>query len=187
MRWAVSSWSSPPTRGRGQASRASALARKQARPDAGNEELNRPAQYGILNPSDDGNGGNPDVNFVCRLDRELYKVVTDDIRTEEVVITDERIQHIRENHPNDYERFNSYLPKIIQEPDYIIRDKRPQTGIVLKEIVVGETNEHFRIALRLAAARDPAHYKNSIITFLKIRESEWERLIRNKEILYSAK
>ena len=59
--------------------------------------------------------------------------------------------------------------------------------MVLKEIVVGETNEHFRIALRLAAARDPVHYKNSILTFLKIRESEWKRLINNKEILYRAK
>lgn len=127
------------------------------------------------------------MNFVCKLDRELYKVVTEDIRTDEVIITDERIQHIQERHPNDYERFNSYLPEIIQEPDYIIRDKRPQTGMVLKEIVVGETNEHFRIALRLAAVRDPANYKNSILTFLKIRESEWERLINNKEILYRAK
>ena len=45
---------------------------------------------------------NPDVNFVCKLDKELYKVVTEDIRTDEVIITDERIQHIQERHPDDY-------------------------------------------------------------------------------------
>ena len=173
--------------GASEARTTTALAQKQERLDTVNAELNQAAQRGILNPSQDGNGRNPDVNFVCKLDRELYKVVTEDIRTDEVIITDERIQHIQERHPNDYERFNSYLPEIIQEPDYIIRDKRPQTGMVLKEIVVGETNEHFRIALRLAAVRDPANYKNSILTFLKIRESEWERLINNKEILYRAK
>ena len=132
-------------------------------------------------------GVNPDVNFVCKLDKELYKVITEDIRTDEVIITDERIQHIQERHPDDYERFSAYLAEIVQNPDYIIRDPRPQTGMLLKEITVGETSEHFRVALRLAASQDPAHYKNSIITFLKIRQKEWERLIHNKEILYKAK
>ena len=132
-------------------------------------------------------GVNPDVNFVCKLDKELYKVITEDIRTDEVIITDERIQHIQERHPDDYERFSAYLAEIVQNPDYIIRDPRPQTGMLLKEITVGETGEHFRVALRLAASQDPAHYKNSIITFLKIRQKEWERLIHNKEILYKAK
>ena len=132
-------------------------------------------------------GVNPDVNFVCKLDKELYKVITEDIRTDEVIITDERIQHIQERHPDDYERFSAYLAEIVQNPDYIIRDLRPQTGMLLKEITVGETGEHFRVALRLAASQDPAHYKNSIITFLKICQKEWERLIHNKEILYKAK
>lgn len=132
-------------------------------------------------------GVNPDVNFVCKLDKDLYKVITEDIRTDEVIITDERIQHIQERHPDDYERFSTYLAEIVQNPDYIIRDPRPQTGMLLKEITVGETGEHFRIALRLAASQDPTQYKNSIITFLKIRPKEWERLIRNKEILYKAK
>lgn len=131
-------------------------------------------------------GVKPDVNFVCKLDKERYKVITEDIRTDEVILTDERIQHIQEHHPDDYERFSAYLAEIVQNPDYIIRDPRPQTGMLLKEITVGETGEHFRIALRLASSQDPEHYKNSIITFLRIRQKEWERLIHNKEILYKA-
>lgn len=161
--------------------------RREARQaDADRKRYTNPAASGILDPSN-RIGVNPDVNFVCKLDKELYKVVTEDIRTDEVIITDERIQHIQERHPDDYERFSTYLAEIIQSPDYIIRDPRPQTGMLLKEITVGETGEHFRIALRLAASQDPAHYKNSIITFLKIRQKEWERLIHNKEILYKAK
>ena len=70
-------------------------------------------------------GVNPDVNFVCKLDKELYKVITEDIRTDEVIITDERIQHIQERHPDDYERFSAYLAEIVQNPDYIIRDPPP--------------------------------------------------------------
>lgn len=153
---------------------------------AAQKHYTSPTASVILNTSN-RIGVNSDVNFVCRLDKDLYKVVAEDIRTDEVIITDERIQHIQERHPDDYERFSTYLAEIVQSPDYIIRDSRPQTGMLLKEIIVGETGEHFRIALRLAAAQDPAHYKNSIITFLKIREKEWERLIHNKEILYKAK
>ena len=141
---------------------------------------------GILTESNQRNGRNPEVNFVCKLNRELYKVVTEDIRTDEVIITDERIKHIQERHPNDYERFSRYLSEIIQNPDYIIRDERPNTATILKEFPANENSEHFRIALRLATSRDPVHYKNSIITFLKIRQKEWDRMIRNKEILYKS-
>ena len=168
---------SVPKFGRSEASRASAQVRKAYTNQAASAILDTSNKIGV----------NPDVNFVCKLDKELYKVITEDIRTDEVIITDERIQHIQERHPDDYERFSTYLAEIVQNPDYIIRDPRPQTGMLLKEITVGETGEHFRIALRLAASQDPAHYKNSIITFLKIRQKEWERLIHNKEILYKAK
>lgn len=168
---------SVPKFGRSEASRASAQVRKTYTNQAASAILDASNKIGV----------NPDVNFVCKLDKELYKVITEDIRTDEVIITDERIQHIQERHPDDYERFSAYLAEIVQNPDYIIRDPRPQTGMLLKEITVGETGEHFRVALRLAASQDPAHYKNSIITFLKIRQKEWERLIHNKEILYKAK
>ena len=168
---------SVPKFGRSEASRASAKARKTYTNQAASAILDASNKIGV----------NPGVNFVCKLDKELYKVITEDIRTDEVIITDERIQHIQERHPDDYERFSAYLAEIVQNPDYIIRDPRPQTGMLLKEITVGETGEHFRVALRLAASQDPAHYKNSIITFLKIRQKEWERLIHNKESLYKAK
>lgn len=119
---------------------------------------------------------------VGRIDIEKYRCVAEEIITDEVVITDERIAHIREHHPNDYERFSGYLSLIISEPDYIIEDVRPNTAVVLKEIV--ENKERFRLALRLVTPGDHPKYKNSIITFMKIREKEWNRLIRNKTVLY---
>ena len=125
---------------------------------------------------------NPSVHPVTKLDIEKYKCVSENITTDEVIITDERIQHIKDRHPNDYERYAQYLPEIVGNPDYIIRDKRPYTAVVLKQIV--ENNERFRISLRLKTPTDNPDYKNSVLTFLKIREDEWERLVRNKEVLY---
>ena len=34
------------------------------------------------------------MNFVCRLDKELYKVVSDEIQTDEVIITNQQILHV---------------------------------------------------------------------------------------------
>lgn len=89
-------------------------------------------------------------------------------------------------HPNDYERFGKYLPEILACPDYILRDDShpTTTAMVLKEITDTENGECFRIALRLSTSADDSSYKNSIITFLKVRKKEYMRLLRNKTILY---
>lgn len=40
------------------------------------------------------------------------------------------------------------------------------------------------MVVRLVTSCDNPEYKNSIITFMKIDEKEWKRLLRNKKILY---
>ena len=119
---------------------------------------------------------------VGKIDKEVYKCITEDIITDEVIITDVQIKHIQERHPNDYERFSSYFAQIVEKPDYIIESKKPNTELILKEIQ--KENEVFKTVLRLATSNDNPQYKNSIITFMKIDEREWNRLLRNKKILY---
>ena len=120
--------------------------------------------------------------FVCKIDRGIYSVVTPNIRTDEVIITEERIQHIRERHPNDFERFSGYFRLILESPDYIVEANRRNTVLVLKEIK--KDGELFKLILRLCTSEDAEEIKNSIITFMKIDNREWRRLVRNKKILY---
>ena len=122
------------------------------------------------------------VHTVGKIDREIYKCVTEDIVTDEVIITDNQIQHIKERHPKDYERFASYLGEIVKNPDYIIEATKPNTALILKSIK--KDDEVFKTVLRLVTSTDSQDYKNSIITFMKIDEKEWNRLLRNKKILY---
>lgn len=126
--------------------------------------------------------GNVEVHTVGKIDREIYKCITEDLRTEDVIITDERIQHIKERHPNDYERFCGYLTQIVEKPDYIVETNKPNTALVLKEFTYG--SEQFKTVVRLTTSCDNPDFKNSIITFMKINEKEWSRLLRNKLILY---
>lgn len=123
------------------------------------------------------------MTIIGRIDIEKYKCITPDIATDEVIITDERIAHIKAHHPEDYERFFSYIPAIIELPDFIIADRKPNTAIVLK--TMGEKDERFRLILRLVTSNDNPSYKNSVLSFWKTHNSEWERLIKNKKILYS--
>lgn len=120
--------------------------------------------------------------LVGRIDREIYQCVTDDIVTDEVIITDKQIQHIKSRHPLDYERFSKYFNDIISNPDYIIESEMPYTAVILKEIV--DDGKRFQTVLRLCTLNEPEGYKNSIITFLKIDEKRWERYLRTKKILY---
>ena len=123
------------------------------------------------------------VHSVGKIDRDIYKCITDDIVTNEVIITDERIGHIKERHPNDYERYCEYLKLIIESPDYIVETNKPNTALILKEIKESEERQ-FKTVLRLTTSTDNPDFKNSIITFMKIDEKEWKRLLRNKQILY---
>ena len=122
------------------------------------------------------------MHIVGRIDKEIYKCITEDIITDEVIITDVQICHIQERHPHDYEHFFSYFGQIVADPDYIISSRKPDTALILKAI--RDENKVSKLVLRLATSKDNPQYKNSIITFMKIDEKEWNRLLRNKKILY---
>ena len=145
------------------------------------ERLAKSGESGIIKPSA-GNGGKPDVHFVGKIDRKIYRVVTEDITTDEVVITERQMEHIRERHPGDFEKYAGYFVDMLTTPDYILEANKPDTAFVLKEF--SEDGNRMRMILRLKTSSDPEGYKNSIITFLKIREKEWNRCIRNMKTLY---
>lgn len=123
------------------------------------------------------------MRLVGKLNKEIYRCVSENIQAEEVIITEERIQHIKERHPNDYEKYCIFLTEVVECPDYIIETNKPNTALILKEIV-GEDGEIFKTVLRLITVTDNSEFKNSIITFMRINRKEWNRLLKNKRIIY---
>ena len=119
---------------------------------------------------------------ICDLDMALYRCVSPDIQTSEVIITEERIKHVKLRHPDSYERFRSFIPLMIAEPDYITEANKPNTAVILKEFA--ENGEKFKLILRLKTADFPGEYKNSVISFWHIGETTWKKTIKNKKILY---
>ncbi|MCM1330742.1 MAG: PBECR2 nuclease fold domain-containing protein [Ruminococcus sp.] len=125
-----------------------------------------------------------DVKIIGRLNIEIFKCIDSGIISDEVIITEERIQHIKERHPNDYERYCLYMKEVVENPEYIIEANKPRSALILKSF--SEGNEQFKTVLRLVTPEDNKDFKNSVITFMKINEKEWNRLIKNKKILYKS-
>ena len=122
------------------------------------------------------------MHIISKINKNIYKCVTEDITTEEVIITDNQINHIKNRHPNDYENFSSYFSDILSDPDFILESNKPNTAFILKQIT--ENDLTVQLILRLQTSQDPKGYKNSIITFLKIDIKTWNKYLRNKKILY---
>ena len=124
------------------------------------------------------------VHNVGKIDINIFSCITEDIATDEVIITDERIQHIKDRHPNDFERYCEYMNEVITKPEYIVEANKPNTALILKSFSNG--SEQFKTVLRIIASSENSDFKNSIITFMKINDKEWQRLLRNKKVLYKS-
>ena len=122
------------------------------------------------------------VQTIGRIDIEIYRCVSCNIDVDEVIITDERIQHIKDRHPNDYEQYMQYMAEIIETPDYILESSKPNTAFILKTIE--NEGEKFELIVRLHTCTDNPEYKNSVITFLRVESKRYQRYLRTKRILY---
>lgn len=122
------------------------------------------------------------MHTVGKIDREIYKCITEDIVTDEVVITNERIQHIIDRHGKEfYDRYGDKFINILQEPDFIFKDKE-NTALVCKEFEID--NKYVNLALRLVVSTDNPEYKNSIITAVGESTKRFRQRLRNNEPLY---
>lgn len=121
------------------------------------------------------------MKTICDLDMELYQCVTPDIAAREVIITDERIQHIKRRHPGHFEEIEPFLRVAIESPDYILEDAI-HTGLILKAIEGIDIRMY--LVLRIHTSTDSPGFKNSILSAWKISDARWNNYVRNKNILY---
>lgn len=87
------------------------------------------------------------MQSVGKINKDIYKCITDYIVTDEVIITDNQMKHVLDRHPESYEKSMDNLRNAIADPDFIIEDKHPNTGLVVKKI--NEENSNVQIVLRI--------------------------------------
>ena len=124
-----------------------------------------------------------DEHFVGKIDRNIYKCITEDIRTDEVVITDNQIKHILDRHPGALKKAIEDMRSVIENPDYIIADeKHKNTGLAIKN--VESEMGYLHLVLRVCTSEDEPGYKNSVISCWEISERRLQNHLRNKNVLY---
>lgn len=128
--------------------------------------------------------GDADVAKVAEINLDRYKIISDNITTSNVVITNERIEHINERHPGDWENYGAFAETTVTDPDFILRDKNPDTAVCIKQIEVDGETKFLRTTLRLHTPKDESGKENSILTFQKINKKEYGRLSRNEKVVY---
>ena len=68
---------------------------------------------------------------IGKINQKIYKCITEDIITEEVIIIDNQIQHIKDRHPEAYNKVLKNIQEAISTPGYIIRDKHAYKNSVI--------------------------------------------------------
>ena len=121
------------------------------------------------------------IRELGKIDVEYLTSEFGKIQTNEIIITDERLNHIQKQHPQDFAFFQSYIHDIIRSPDFIIKDsKHLGTVFMVKKM----TDTNLNVVVRIALAEDVEGLKNSVMTCYRIRDSNLAKLLKNNRLLY---
>ena len=103
------------------------------------------------------------------------------LKTSEVIVTDERIEHIKLRHPDDFSLFEQYCALTVQSPDEIVKYcKNINKVFMIKRL----ENTNLNVVVKLILDTDQSNYKNSVMTFYRIRNSNLRKLEKKNKTLY---
>ena len=118
---------------------------------------------------------------IGNIDTSLFNKAFPDVRRKTVIITGERIKHIKERHAEDYGLFIQYGKAIVTDPDMILKDANNERTILLLK-AIPDTN--LETVVRLSMNDDPHNNENTILSFHRINDRNAEKLINKSEVLY---
>lgn len=64
------------------------------------------------------------ARYLGKINRSILEKEFGELQTNEIIVTDERIDHIKEKHSIDYDLFEKYSAECVQNPDYIVKDNK---------------------------------------------------------------
>lgn len=121
---------------------------------------------------------------IAKLDVQRYSCVAEHIRSSDVILTEKQKEHIIERRGKEfYDKYSPYFKEIIENPDYIFKDKRfENTAIASKTISLNSKN--ISVVVRIAVEGDEPWRKSSVITVMCENEKRYRQRVRNNIILY---
>lgn len=121
------------------------------------------------------------MQYIGKLDKEKLGKYKNKIITEDVVLTDERKQHIYNNHPKDYKRIIENIQMAVLNPKEILEDaKNIDTVFFISKLDKNNLN----VIVKLNTTNNKTHPQNSIMTAWVIRDSNLKKLRENNKTIY---
>ena len=116
-----------------------------------------------------------------KINIEILRSEFGSLRTDEIIVTDERIDHIKNRHPEDYNLFTRYGVSSVSDPDFVIKDEKNK-GTVFMVKKLPDTN--LNVVVRVVLESDDIKLKNSVMTFYRLRDKNLKKLIDKNALLY---
>lgn len=104
------------------------------------------------------------------------------LQTNEIIVTKERLGHIRQRHAEDFALFDEYAAMTVSSPDLVLKDTN-NDGTVF--VVKHPPYTNLNVVIRLALGTDEGGHKNSVMTFYRIRERNLKKLKNKHKTLYN--
>lgn len=122
-----------------------------------------------------------EISSLGEMKIEHIKEEFGEIYTAEIVVTNERIRHIKERHPEDFELFEKYGEDCIKNPDIIIKDSKHDNTIFM---IKKHEDINLNLVVRIVLGQEKSKLKNSVMTFYRIREKNLKKLLKKCVVLY---
>ena len=124
-------------------------------------------------------------SYFIEFNKQALLNIKGEIREDKIIITGEQKRHILERHPEAYKLVMGELCTALKDPDYILADKKENTGKILKRFE--SEGKYILAVLRLNNDEDHPDFLSSIITCWMMSERKTSKIIKKAEILYSKK
>lgn len=98
------------------------------------------------------------------------------LQTDEVILNKERLEHIKQRHPEIVKILTEKFSEIINNPDYILKDNKHTNTIWL----IYKDKKQFFVVIKLSVEKNK---KNSIITSVPIQEKRLQKYLIKMNIL----
>ncbi len=122
-----------------------------------------------------------EIIYLGKLNTQSLENEFGKLRTNDIIITDERIEHIKLRHPQDYNLFEIYGTSTVLNPDLIIKDEKNKNTIFMVKKLV---NTNLNVIVKLIVDTDEKDYKNSVMTFYRIRDKNLKKLKNKNKTIY---
>lgn len=123
-----------------------------------------------------------EYSFICKLNTDILEEEFGALVTDDLIITDERDEHIKERHKDDYSLFHQCVLDVVQIPDFILKDSKNQNTVFYIKYIE-ETN--LNIVVRLSLETEKTDRMNSVITAYRLGKKNLKRFMKNNKTLYN--